>query len=233
MIVPMAKVFVACRSRDRRKLLDALGEMGVIHLKPVDPERAAPDEKSLADIRDIERAVQILAGIQPAEPVADLPAIEAAREVLALQQRAAERQNRLVALDFQLRQIAVWGDVRLEQFEQLRSAGIDVKFYSVPIRDLGQVDAELVQPLAPLPGKRMLIGVVDRQDTARLPESAEQSPLPQRDAPSLRTEAAELDAQGKQDVRRLTQLAHLTDEMEKAARLLRRKVQYDVALRGA
>ncbi|NLE37032.1 MAG: hypothetical protein GX621_03310, partial [Pirellulaceae bacterium] len=44
MIVPMRKVFLVARSRDRETLLDAVRDLGMVHLVPVDPARAAAEE---------------------------------------------------------------------------------------------------------------------------------------------------------------------------------------------
>lgn len=232
MIVPMAKVFVACRGQDRQRLLNALGELGMLHIQPVDPARAAPDESAVSRIREMERAIQVLATVQPAGETPNLSASEACEEVLAIQRRAAERQSRLMALDNQLRQIDIWGNLRLEQLEALRTAGINVQFYSVPAVDLAAVKAEVVQPLGNLPGKRVLIGVIDRTHHKHLPESAEIVPLPTRDAPSIREEAAQVNDRGKQDIARLAQLAWMKETIERAISETQQKVRFDVALRS-
>lgn len=43
MIAKMLKVYCAARARDRERLVDALGDLGAVHLVPVDPAKAAAD----------------------------------------------------------------------------------------------------------------------------------------------------------------------------------------------
>ena len=233
MIVPMAKIYIACRARDRLRLVDVLGSLGVMHPVPVDPIKAAADEKALGEIADLDRAIRIVSEITPIGPVPNLSPIEAAREVLAIRGRSAERRNRLTALDQQLRQIAVWGDVRLDRIASLRAAGVDLRFYAVPTRDVAAVAAELVEVFAALPGRRLLLGVVRHKGEIRLPDSAEEYALPERDAPSIRAEAAELDAAGRQDAVRLGQLAGLAEAMTLVAPRLRKRAEIDVVCRSS
>ncbi len=233
MIVPMAKVFIACRRSDRQRLLEALAELGMLHIQPADPARAVPDEAMVGRIRTMERAVQVLSGIESAGGAPGLSPEEAAREVLDLQRRAAERQNRLSSLQHQLQQVAMWGNVRIEQIETLRAAGIELRFYTVPRTDLVEVQAEAVQKLVELPGRRVLIGVIDRTGGAKLPESAESVPLPPRDGPTIRAEAAALDEENRRDARRLGELAHCAGAIEEAIRQMEHRLRFDLAQRSA
>ena len=185
MIVEMRKVYVAARQADSDRLLEALRELGVMHLSPVDPQRAVPTETIVTQIDHLRRAIQVLGAVEPVTPPADVPVEQAVEEVLRIERESAERRSRLGALYRQLEQLAVWGDVRLEQFDELRAAGVDVKFYVAPNRLLGEFAGECVQPVAELPGKRSLVAVATRQGAeVVLPEEAEEVPLPQRDRPS-------------------------------------------------
>ncbi len=85
MIVPMAKVFLVARQTDRERLLQALRELGVVHLTPLDPTRAALDEKTAGGIRDVERVIQILGGVTPSGSTPETTPAEVVREVLEIQ----------------------------------------------------------------------------------------------------------------------------------------------------
>jgi len=233
MIVKMRKVYAVTRSRDRDRLLECIRDLGVVHLAPVAPVRPVASEKTVAAIANIERALQILSNIRRAGQAPDIPVVEAAQAALDIQRRSAEGRNRLVALHRQLEQLSLWGDVELRQFEQLREAGIDVQFLSVASKDASEIEAECVQVISPLPGKRSLVAVIDRRGEPRLPDRADRLPLPRRDAPSIRAEAAEIDAEMKRDARRLAGLAHLTGKMRAELSGLRQQAEYTVAMRGA
>lgn len=232
MIVPMRKVFVAARTRDRDRLLETIRDMGAMHLVPTDPARVA-DEQASARIQAAERAAQVLSGVAPAGAVPEIPPQQAAVEVLEIQRRSVEKRNRLVTLYHQLEQIAVWGDLDLKQIDALRAAGVDVHWYSVPRRVVPSIQAECVEAVGELPGKRALVAVIDRRGEARLPDEAIPVPLPVRDAPSIRAEAAQLDAAIHADAARLSELAGLLGPLRRELVHLRQEAEYAAAQRGA
>ena len=232
MIAKMVKVFVVTRSAARRRLLEALRELGVVHLTPIDPAKAVAPEDTLAAIDRLGRAGQVLAQLAPAGEKPDLAPAEAAAETVDIERRSAERRSRLGALHRQVEQLALWGDVTLEQLQQLREAGIELRVYSVAREDVGQVRAECVQPVAELRGKRVLVAVVHRDGEPELPDSAEPVELPARDRPSLRAEAAEVDQALAADAQRLQTLAHLVAEIGTEREKLRERARFTVADRG-
>ncbi len=233
MIVTMSKIYIVAHKADRDRLLEALRDLAVVHLKPVDAARAVADAETTAALDRLGRAIQILEGAPPAGEAPAVSPSEAAEEVLRIQRDAAERTARLNLLHRQTRQLALWGDVQLEQFETLRQAGIDLKFFAVPTRQAGEIQAECVQPIAPMPGKRMLVAVIQRGGRPQMPESAEPVPLPARDRPSIRAEARRIDAALKADAQRLSALARLLGSLRKQRAALRQQADWTVATRSA
>ena len=201
MIVKMLKAYAVSRRDDQQRLLEALREMGVVHLKPIDPARAVADEKTLAAIDRLGRAAQMLAGIPPTGERPDMTAQQAADEAMDIQRRAAEGRSRLQALHRQIDQLAMWGDATLERFGQLREAGVEVRFFWVQEGTAGQIAADCVEPIG----------------------------LPRRDRPSLREEARDVDAALQADQKRLRALAHLADEMAAERGRLQERAQFMVA----
>lgn len=233
MIVTMRKVFVACSAGDRDRLLLALRGLGAVHLIPVDPAAAVADETTLHQRDALGRAMQILGGVAPQGAGPELEPLAAAQEALDIQRRSVERQNRLAMLHRQIEQLALWGDVRSEQVEQLTAAGIELKFYSVPAVEVSQIRAELVEPLRELPGKRVLLAVVWRsEDQISLPDSAEVLAFPTRDRPSLRAEAGEIHTALHCDIDRLHELANLLPAIRTEHDVARARAEYVVAQRG-
>jgi len=233
MIVEMRKVYVASRQAESGRLLETLRELGVMHLAPVDPQRAVAGETTVTQIDHLQRAIQVLGAVEPAATPAEADAEQAVEEVLRIERESGERRSRLGALYRQLAQLAVWGDVRLEQFDDLRAAGVDVKFYTAPNKVLGEFAGECVQPVAELSGKRSLVAVAARQGAeVALPEEAEEAPLPQRDRPGIRAEAAEIDEALKRDRQRLRELAPLAGEMRRLLVAREREARFMAAQRG-
>ncbi len=233
MIVPMRKVFVACRSSERQRFLDALSTLGVVHVVPVDPGKAVVDEQLATGLSTLERALQILSAVTPAGAPTELPAREAAEQVLELQRRQAECESRLTALYRQLESTqAMWGDVRLDQLEKLRGAGVEVGFFSVPADQIASVRAACVQRVGELSANRNLVAVVSRNGPPELPEDAESIAWPSRDAASIRAEAGRLDAERKQAAETLASLAAHVSAIEAERDRMKEKALFDRTLKS-
>ena len=233
MIVAMSKAYIVAGKADRDRLLAALGRLGVVHLKPVEAARAVADAETVAVLDRLNRAIQVLEAQAPAGQAPALSAADAAQEVLRIQRESAERNSRLSLLHRQIEQLALWGDVRIEQLQALAQAGVDLKFFAVPRALVGQFRAECVHQIAPWPGKRVLVAVIQRGGEAQAPEDAEPVPLPDRDRPTLRAEAAAIDAALRADAERLTRLAHLLGDMQAERARLRAHAAWTVATRSA
>jgi len=233
MIARMLKTYVVAETRDRDRLLAALQELGVVHLAPVDPSRAVPDAETVAAMERLHRAIQMLESVRAAGSPVALEPLEAAAEVLRIQRESVERSHRLAALHLQSEQAAIWGDMDLADVDVIARAGLDLAFYAVPRAAVGQVRAECVQPLHDWPGKRVLVAVANRRGEIEVPEGSEAIPLPPRDRPSIRAEAAEIDAALKSDTERLAGLVHLAPAMHQEHARLKAHAAWTVATRSA
>jgi V/A-type H+-transporting ATPase subunit I len=230
MIVEMKKVFVAARASDREALLAALGELGVIHLDPV--RKAAAPEELAAKLATLRQARQELAGVTPGVVKPEVDVMAAAGEVVEIARRSAQARDRLNALGREADRLSLWGEVRREQFDALAEAGVPLRFFTVSQADVEQVRAELVVPLAGGSGRRSLVALVQREGEPELPESAEEAPLPQRDLPTVRAEAAELESALQADARLLARLANLEEAMAAEQRRLEAEAELAEVRRG-
>ncbi len=233
MIVDMRKVYVVARKDDRQALLDALENVGMLHIAPVEPSRAVAEEKIVAAMDRLRRAIQVLANVAPSGDTPDLPVSNAADEILHIQRHDAELQNQLTSLHRRHEQQAVWGDLRIEQIEKLRQADVNIEFYMVPAADVDEVSAECVHTLGELPGKDVLVAVIGRDGEVRLPPHARKMPLPQQDRPTMRAEAERVEKELRKGQRRLGELAGLQNRMEAELRRLHHRAEYSIAARSA
>jgi len=231
MIVAMRKAHVICRRRDRDRLLEALGRLGVVHVQPLDPQRARADEKTLREIEHLERASQLLRSVSPAGAEPDVSPADAAAETLRIQRESVELRGRLTTLRQQLRRLEMWGEVRLEQFDRLREAGIEVRFFQAPKDAVGQIEAECVAVLGPA-GGGVLVAAASRSGQIVAPQDARAVELPACDRPALRAEAAEIDETLRGHGERLARLARRVDAIEAEAARLRREAHYTAVQRG-
>ena len=232
MIARMAKVFVAGRSEDRDPLLEALRDLGVVHLAAVEPAQAVPRPETSDAIDRTDRALQILSGLEPAGPAPTVSAADAVAETFQIQRQAAETQSRLTALHRRILHLEPWGDVRIDQIESLRQAGVLPRFFTVPHNRVGEVRAELVHVLGPRPGRQVLVAVVDRAQEPTVPEGSTELPAPTEDRPALRKEAARLDADLHRGARRLAALAHSVPAIRKERARLQSQADWTVASRS-
>ena len=65
MIVPMSKVYIVTQSHNHARLLEVLAQLGVVHVQPVDPEKAVAKEQTIHSISAFDQAVRILRTIEP------------------------------------------------------------------------------------------------------------------------------------------------------------------------
>jgi len=211
MIVPMSKVYVVTQSHNRDRLLDVLAQLGIVHITPVEPDKAVAKEQIVHSISVLDQAVQILQTIEPSGQTPETPPLEAAKETIAIHKAMADENDRLNALHRTANQLALWGNVERQQLERLSSTGIEIKFFSAAQKDLVQIEAECVETVVELPGREAIIAVIDRTEKFRAPEGAREIPWPTTDLPTVRKEAAEVDASLKRHHERLAELANLAD----------------------
>ncbi len=228
MIVPMSKVYVATQSHNRKRLLNALGQLGVVHIEPVDPAKAVAAESTVHAISALGHALQILQQVKPSGEVGDLSPLHAAREALSIHKSVADEEDQLNSLHRKADQLSLWGNVELEQLERLRSAGIEIQFFSVPQKDLPELQAECVEVVADMPGRDVLVAIIDRTGKFEAPKDAREVPWPTTDLHTLKKEAAELDASLKRQRERLAELANLTEAMRRQLKHSRLEAEYHV-----
>jgi len=229
MIVPMSKVYVITQNHNRDRLLEALAQLGVVHVEPVDSGKAVAEDLTLRAIASLSHAMQILHPIEPSGDTPDVPALDAAREALSIYKVIADEEDRLSILHRKADQLALWGNVEIEQLEQLRSAGIELKFFSVAQKDLPGLEAECIETVAELPGRETIIAVIDRTGKFQASEGVKEIPWPTTDLPAVKKEAAEVDASLKRHHKRLAELANLVEAMQHQLRHYQVEADFCVA----
>jgi len=232
MIAKMHKLYIAARKDDHQRLLQRLGQLHLVHFWAVDPAAAVADEKTITALEHLRLALQKLASVTAIGEAPEISPLDGAAEVMRIQRESAEFTSRLAGLHQQIEQLGMWGDVKLETFAQLHEKGIDVEFFAIPAEQIPQIQGECVQVFSTLPDKRVMVALIDRQKASVVPEEAESIPLPARDRPSIRTEAAEINQKLKQNNQRLSELAHITAAMQEKLTELQSQAQFTIAVKG-
>ncbi len=233
MIVPMSKVYIVTQSYNHARLLEVLAQLGVIHVEPVEPEKAVATEQTIHTLSTIDKAVQILRTIEPSGETPEISPIEAVKETINIHKAMADEKDRLATLHRKADQLKIWGNVELRQLEQLRSDGIKIRFFSVSKKDLPGLEAECIEVVAEQSGQNVLIALIDRTGRFQMPEGAKRIPWPSMDLPTVKKEAARIDASLKKHNERLSELAHLIEEMQQQRRDYQTQADFSVVQHSA
>lgn len=132
MIVPMKKVFMVVQTKDKEPALDALREIGVVHLENFN--YSSPEmEETAAVLNRLTEAHMFLSGFKPKKETAGPPLAEegeeALQKVLQVKDSIQELNDRISALDKEIIRLQEWGDFDPADFEFLASKGYFVKIY--------------------------------------------------------------------------------------------------------
>jgi len=147
--------------------------------------------------------------------------------------KSIDEKERLSTLHRLADQLAIWGNVELKQLEKLHSIGVEIKFFSVSKKDLPGLEAECIEIVAEQSGQEVLIAVIDREGKFQKPEGAKEVPWPNTDLPSVKKEAAQVDASLKQNNQRLTQLSNLIDKIQQDRKQYQTQADFRVAQNSA
>lgn len=207
MIVSMSRAYIAVRETRKDELLSRLGRMGLVHVQPVEPDKALGDEEIRQRIADVEQALQILGPVKAAHGTQSEDPLNAAREAVQVQASVIRNRERLKELHRDMEGLNIWGAIGPRQLEALREGGLEVRFLRVPVDKAGSVRAECVEPVLSPKGKRVLLALIDRRGEIWMPEGSEPVELPLRGRDSIVAEAKKLDMELKQASERLSILA--------------------------
>lgn len=215
MIVDMSKAYIVSLHKDTQPLLNALADLGVMHLKPVEPEKAVADEETLTAISELEHTVIILSALKKSkEKPADITPLQAAERTTNIQRHIVDLDNKLTGIYKKLEAEKIWGNVTNSQFRQLIDLGIDVKFYLVYPDEISKVKADCVCPLDIMQGKHQLVAVAVRDEELELPEGAHELPRPHHDRPELQAQVKAITSQLEKYSIALSSLANMLNEIK-------------------
>jgi len=226
----MRKVQAVVRRTDREPLLQSLHELGVLHITPVNPTKAIAAGDISQSLDNVRRAIQVLAPIEPVESVSEIAAAEVVQEVLSIQRSQAEYDSRLTSLYRQLEQQSLWGNITLQDLEDLKSSGALPEFFVVTQGIVNQIQADFYSVIGNSSDGKVIVAVIDRTGTKEIPPDAEAIPLPSRDNPSILREAAEIETKRQETSTRLGQLAHLLPDLQELQSKLEEEYSFSVAL---
>ncbi len=231
MIVPMVKAFAACREADRHTLLHQLRRLGVLHMVPVDPHDAVSGEASAERIRQVEAALQMIQGIEPAGPRPPHTPGEAVDAIREIVQRGEETRSRLEALYRDAKRLRHWGRIPLEHIQALEQAGVDLRVLIAPDRAVPYLRGRFIEPLEPVGRNQRLVAAIDLDDSSVSSHVEELDP-PHTDRDRILAEASRLQRVLHIDQQRLAELAWLEEDLERERDRLVSEARWEEVVRS-
>lgn len=230
MIVPMNKVTILCLTGDRPAMLDALRDIGVLHVVPVQ----APEGPDLSASRDALahalKAADILAVRARERPLAGAPGPtpEPGPDLAARVIQAAERTRDLARaaadLAAEAAPIEPFGNFDPAQVTALRSAGIEIRLYQAPS----------MKSVRPSEGMRILsahetrggVCFVAAGTAGTACEGAREVPIPARSLREVRADQDRLAIEAEEAQRRLDAFVPLMEALRHEEARIRERIAF-------
>ena len=134
MIVKMNKITLLCMEQDRGSSLEALRELGVLHIRPIVAPAGAELDEAREQLAGVQHVADVLAAADAPEGDAvniseqDLETISA----LIVERQAVEDARS--ETEQEMRRIAPFGEFEPGLIESLANAGVRVKLYRMNIK---------------------------------------------------------------------------------------------------
>ena len=181
MIVKMKKLTLICTRASREVTLDALCDLGVVHLQPV----TSPEGEGLDQARNhfayLQRALEVLPKHTQDAP-SGKSAHEAVDAIWHLIHRKQKLSEQIELLEIERKRYEFFGAFRVGDVRQLREQGIFVKLFSAPIKQIPvePEDAKMVE--LGREGSSVYFVLISRTDVEI---DAEELPLPECSADGM------------------------------------------------
>jgi V/A-type H+-transporting ATPase subunit I len=229
-IEPMARACVVVRREERETLLRALRDLSVLHLIRVRPDKEG-DERGLTEaLSRTRQALQVLGEITPAGESPPGTLAEVVDETLEIQRSDREARARLLSLQAEAREVALWGGVTRERISELGRRGARVRVLAVPDGEVPGLPPLFI-PVQPLGNGSTLVAWLGGLE-AILPPGATLLTAPERGLPQVERDIAELQATLATSPGRLAQLALRRGELEALVRTTEDRLTLNRALRS-
>ncbi len=200
MIVKMKKVFVMCMDEDRDQALDALRELGVLHVT----QEKEPSGRNLDEARDrthratramnlLRTVIADLPSVDPADPAEDFDVDKAFENILDLSEKRARYEDTLKELRGELERVRPFGDFDPADVNALADRGIAVRFFELLGEDVPEWPENVTVEEFHNDGKKSYVAVIGAPEAvASNAITAKEFPMPEMSTAQLKAWEAEL-----------------------------------------
>lgn len=182
MIVPMKKVTLLVSNKGRQKALNTLRRLGVVHIRHVQVPSGGPIGELEEKIEVIARAQNFLGPVRGNGTEKDLPEKKDAfvEEIVSFEKERQALESNIHELKGHLDWYDLWGDISAEDIRTLGEAGVSVKLYVCPKKDVKNIDhSRLVIPVKEK-GSTVYAALLSQETKEKLPFSEIEVPHKKR-----------------------------------------------------
>ncbi|SIP98610.1 V/A-type H+-transporting ATPase subunit I [Alkalispirochaeta americana] len=201
MITQMKKISVITIRSARTETLQALRDLGVVHVftdrTDVDSGDQLREQKN-----HIDRAISIIPSPEARPKAAEAlhqgdaavdPALDIAQELIESADRRAQLEDEQDRLQRELERLEPWGELDPQVFADLRDRGVEVRLFEAPADKAREILSELPNVTVLSQNKRLVRAVAVALGSDRFPEGLAGVPLPDRSTGEIREALTELD----------------------------------------
>lgn len=143
MITPMKKVTIFCLDSDRRKSLESLRDMGILHVTPLRNPAGNELNSAKNDVLRVQKALESIPDAKKGPASEGTVSGEGVvEEVGKLLEKKKSAEDRLSDAESALLRYGVFGNIDPEKIKALEARGIFVRLYAAPQGQPFEVDGE-------------------------------------------------------------------------------------------
>lgn len=192
MIVPMSKVTVLAIDCDRDRALEALRDLGVLHLDAVRPTESEDVEAARKEVEYVRTALDLLPRVARGRPTGR-PASEIVRVVWRILHRRKEIADELGTLRHERERIAPLGRFNPDMVRDLAMRGVHIRLYQIGAKESFTVPKGAVAVEVGRQGAARYIALIQWGERPEI--VAREVRLPEQSLEAIEQRIAELEAE--------------------------------------
>ncbi|MBO7739566.1 MAG: hypothetical protein J6S18_04265, partial [Oscillospiraceae bacterium] len=239
MIVPMKKVSLIIMGDQKAEALRKLRKLGILHLEAVEGSGKKLEELKAAKVL-LENALFSVSEKKnknlAQRSIDTAQAIEAAKEIAALDDEKKQCLARRISLNAELDRLSGWGEIDPTDLESLRAKGIDISLYEMPKSEYDSLDEGLktvsLQKTKNSVKFLLIKSDAESEDDSEVRLKAYRLELPQVSTAELKRSIAELSERIKAIEAQTASFADCADGLKKAIKSCEKEIEFEIYTTG-
>lgn len=229
MIVKMKKITLLLSAKARKSALSKLRELGVLQIQHVQPPQSEDLDRIHTELNQVETALRIVGSEGKDEkriPPDEVPGY--VQRILELSEKKSRRTQALDGLRETFRWYESWGSVSRASVQNLKEAGIWVRFYLTDKSGLKKIPAETPIHVARVERGAVRLAFFAMSEEDRLDSKEDQ--MPDVDYEELKEEIHDLEVEIRQVDDELAGLSHIRGALLRYEEHLKKQLEISEVL---